>query len=89
MNVSLTRELESRVKARVESGMYSNASEVIREALRFLDLHEDRIYEMKMAKLRGQIQVGIDQIERGECTRVNSEEELEAYFNEIMEVQEE
>ncbi|MDA0681716.1 MAG: type II toxin-antitoxin system ParD family antitoxin, partial [Proteobacteria bacterium] len=33
MHVSLTPELESRVKAKVESGLYNNASEVIREAL--------------------------------------------------------
>jgi antitoxin ParD1/3/4 len=36
MNVSLTPELESFVAKRVESGRYSSASEVIREALRLL-----------------------------------------------------
>ncbi|WP_177424294.1 type II toxin-antitoxin system ParD family antitoxin [Pseudomonas sp. MYb185] len=36
-----TPELESRIKAKVESGLYNNASEVIREALRFIDTHED------------------------------------------------
>ena len=36
MHISLTAELESRVKAKVESGLYNNASEVIREALRFM-----------------------------------------------------
>ena len=35
MNISLTPELESRIKLKVESGLYNNASEVIREALRF------------------------------------------------------
>ena len=34
MNISLTPELESAVKAKVASGLYNNASEVIREALR-------------------------------------------------------
>ena len=34
MNISLTTELESAVKAKVASGLYNNASEVIREALR-------------------------------------------------------
>ena len=33
MHVSLTPELESMVKAQVESGMYPSASEVVREAL--------------------------------------------------------
>lgn len=34
MHISLTPRLEAFVKSRVESGLYNNASEVIREALR-------------------------------------------------------
>jgi antitoxin ParD1/3/4 len=34
MNISLTPELESAVKAKVASGLYNTASEIIREALR-------------------------------------------------------
>ena len=58
MHVSLTSELESRIKAKVESGLYNNASEVIREALRFMDTHEDWIHEVKLARLREQLQIG-------------------------------
>ena len=36
MNVSLTPELEQFVDAKVESGLYNNASEVVREGLRLL-----------------------------------------------------
>lgn len=36
MNVSLTPELEQYIRAKVESGLYGNASEVVREALRLL-----------------------------------------------------
>jgi putative addiction module CopG family antidote len=36
MNVSLTRELEKYVRRKVTSGLYNNASEVIRQALRLL-----------------------------------------------------
>jgi antitoxin ParD1/3/4 len=36
MNVSLTPELERFVDAVVESGLYNNASEVVREGLRLL-----------------------------------------------------
>jgi predicted nucleotidyltransferase len=36
MNVSLTAELEKYVRRKVASGLYNNASEVIREALRLL-----------------------------------------------------
>jgi putative addiction module CopG family antidote len=34
MNVSLTKELELVVEKRVKSGLYNNASEVVRDALR-------------------------------------------------------
>ena len=34
MNVSLTRELETVIEEKVKSGLYNNASEVVRDALR-------------------------------------------------------
>jgi antitoxin ParD1/3/4 len=40
MNVSLTAELEKFVSAKVDSGRYSSASEVVREALRLLEEHD-------------------------------------------------
>jgi antitoxin ParD1/3/4 len=40
MNVSLTPELEKFVASKVESGRYNSASEVVREALRLLEEHD-------------------------------------------------
>jgi len=40
MNVSLTPELERFVNAKVQTGRYNSASEVVREALRLLEQHE-------------------------------------------------
>ena len=40
MNVSLTPKLDGFVRRKVASGLYNNASEVIREALRLLVAHE-------------------------------------------------
>ncbi|ABD87769.1 type II toxin-antitoxin system ParD family antitoxin [Rhodopseudomonas palustris] len=40
MNVSLTDELGEFVKSRVSSGRYTSASEVVREALRLMERHE-------------------------------------------------
>jgi antitoxin ParD1/3/4 len=40
MNVSLTSELEKFVSAKVESGRYNSASEVVREELRLLEEHD-------------------------------------------------
>ncbi|MGL4566786.1 MAG: type II toxin-antitoxin system ParD family antitoxin [Halioglobus sp.] len=83
MHVSLTPELESRVKAKVESGLYNNASEVIREALRFMDIHEDWIHEIKLARLREQLKEGIDQLDRGEGIAIESKSALDSLFDDI------
>ena len=40
MNVSLTTELEKFVNNKVQTGRYNSASEVVREALRLLEQHE-------------------------------------------------
>lgn len=59
MNVSLTPQLEQFVKNLVESGMYGNASEVVRAGLRVLKEH-DEAYQRKLERLRAEIQVGDD-----------------------------
>jgi len=51
MNVSLTPKLESFVKAKVKSGLYNNASEVLREALRLLQAR-DRAEREQLRHLR-------------------------------------
>ncbi|MBN3942682.1 MAG: type II toxin-antitoxin system ParD family antitoxin [Nostoc sp.] len=65
MNVSLTPELEQLVKDKVNSGRYHSVSEVMGEALRLLD-ERDRLQEKRLAELKAKIQVGIDELERGE-----------------------
>lgn len=83
MHISLTPELENRIKSRVESGLYNNASEVIREALRFMDTHEDWIHEIKLARLREQLNVGTEQLNRGEGIPIASKDALDILFAEI------
>jgi len=56
-NVNLTDELDRFVLAKVESGRYENASEVVRAALRTLEREEQR-YEVKLAALRRAIDEG-------------------------------
>jgi antitoxin ParD1/3/4 len=57
-NVNLTDELDRFVAAKVESGRYENASEVVRAALRTLE-REEQEYEAKMAALRAALEAGI------------------------------
>ncbi len=83
MHISLTPELEARVKAKVETGFYNNASEVIREALRFMETHEDWVHEIKLTRLREQLKVGVDQLDRGEGIVVESRSALDTLFEDI------
>ena len=66
MNVSLTVELETWVQERVRSGLYQSASEVVRESLRLLrerELQRQRVLD----ELRGEVAVGVEQLDRGAC----------------------
>jgi antitoxin ParD1/3/4 len=83
MHISLTPELESRIKAKVETGLYNNASEVIREALRFMETHEDWIHEIKLTRLREQLKVGTDQLDRAEGIAIESKAVLDTLFDDI------
>jgi len=56
-NVNLTPELDSFVLARIKSGRFENASEVVRAALRTLE-REERLYETKLESLRTAIDDG-------------------------------
>ena len=83
MHISLTPELEARIKSRVKSGLYNNASEVIREALRFMDTHEDWIHEIKLAQLREQLKAGVDQLDQGDGIVIKSKGALDKLFEDI------
>jgi len=70
MHVSLTPELEEAVKRKVQSGLYN---EVIREALRFMETHEDLVYQMKLERLRAKLAEGERDIEAGRYTELEPE----------------
>jgi len=66
MHISLTPQLESKIKDKVNSGLYNNSSEVIREALRFMEENQDIIQQMKLNHLRQAVAIGATQAENGE-----------------------
>jgi len=65
MNVSLTPELETLIQAKVASGLYNNASEVIREALRLL-IESDETKALKKQLLQRELAVGLNALDQGE-----------------------
>lgn len=64
LNVNLTPELEAMVRDKVATGLYSSASEVVREALRLM-AQQDRLSELKLEQLRRDMQAGIDSGDAG------------------------
>jgi len=65
MNVSLTPELEKFVSAKVGSGRYNSASEVVREALRLLEEH-DSARAAQLAKFNEELGRRLASLDRGE-----------------------
>lgn len=64
MNISLTPELEHFIQDKVNSGMYTSASEVIRESLRLLHTHDD-IQTQRIKQLNQAIDIGLEQLSSG------------------------
>lgn len=75
MHVSLTDTLEAYVREKVASGLYNNASEVIREALR-LKIATEETEEARRQKLLDAIDLGWQQAERGEFADYSLEKVL-------------
>lgn len=65
MNVSLSSELEHFIAARVATGRYQSASEVIRDGLRLLE-EKELAREAALKELGQKIAVGLDQIKSGQ-----------------------
>lgn len=71
MHVSLTPELEKAVKSKVDSGLYNNASEVVREALR-IALRS----EAENQWLQREAAIGYAQLEAGQTVRVTNKKQF-------------
>lgn len=80
-SVSLTDHFEKFVDAQVRSGVYKNASEVVRAALRLLE-NKSQQEKQKLARLKRLAKEGFDDIERGDYVVVE-EDDLEEFLQEI------
>lgn len=70
-NVVLTDHQATLVEQLVASGRYQNASEVLREGLRLVERREAEDAS-RLAVLRNAVRVGIDDIEAGRFTALDS-----------------
>jgi len=61
MHINLSPEIEQYLQLKVGSGFYSNASEVIRDAIRRMRDEDD-----KLERLRAAVQRGDESLDRGE-----------------------
>jgi antitoxin ParD1/3/4 len=78
-NVNLTKQLDQFVEQKVATGEFQNASEVVRAGLRLLsERDEDRA--AKIEALKSAIQVGLDDLDRGDFEVVD---DIEAWANEL------
>jgi antitoxin ParD1/3/4 len=81
-NVHLTEHFDSLIAAGIESGQFSNASEVVREGLRLLEQRQEED-KAKIEWLRSAAQAGIDSLERGEGISFHSMDALTEHIRGI------
>ena len=87
LNVSITPYFSNFIRRKIKSGRYSNASEVVRDALRRMD-QEEMLQEQSVItdpdNLYEELLKAEESSKRGEDIILNGDEELEAFFADII-----
>jgi antitoxin ParD1/3/4 len=81
-NINLTEHLDNFVARQVASGRYSNASEIVREALRLLEEQEQE-RKAKLNALRLAAKQGFDEIDQGKGFVVKGKKEINQFIRDI------
>ena len=76
ITATIPAEFEPFIEHQLATGRYQSTQEVVSDALRLL-------CEQGLETLRKEIQVGIDQLDRGEEIEIDSEEGLKRFFDDI------
>jgi putative addiction module CopG family antidote len=100
MNVSLTDQLAEYVRARVKSGRYNSASEVVRESLRRMQQDDERAQRLaaptvedvitdltaeQIEGIRKRVLQGIRDIENGRYVEIRNRKELREFMGDVKE----
>ena len=76
MTVEIPPELARFVHDEISKGSFKSEADVVGEALRLLRQH-------KLYELRSAIDVGLEQLERGEGIEIEDEQSLRGFFEDI------
>lgn len=68
MNITLGKEFERRITEKVSDGLYTSASEVIRDGLRLL-FEKDAVKNQQLEILREEVAKGFEQLAAGESSK--------------------
>lgn len=81
-NINLTEHLDQFVKRQVSSGRYSNASEIVRNALRLLEEQEQE-REAKLKALRQAAKQGFEELDQGKGIVLKGKKAIARFMTEI------
>src|ERR1700691_519620 len=81
-NINLTEHFDRFVEHQVSSGRYSNASEIVRDALRLLEEQEQE-REAKLNALRRAAKQGFDEIAQGKGIVLKGKKSIRRFLTEI------
>lgn len=87
LNVSITPHFSKYIREKVKSGRYSNASEVVREALRRLEQEEmvaQQFAIMDPDNVKKAVLQGLRSIEEGRFTELHNQQDLQRYFDDVV-----
>jgi antitoxin ParD1/3/4 len=81
-NINLTEHFDEFIKRQVSSGRYSNASEIVREALRLLE-EKEQGRQARLKALRQAAKQGFDEIDQGKGIVLDDQQSIRQFITEI------
>lgn len=92
MNISLPPRMAKFIRSKVKAGEYTNASEVVRDAVRHMQAAEEdrkqqaalRTFEREDEAGIREVQEGVSQLDAGEYVELNGDAALKNYLGDVI-----